>query len=54
MTYTATAADKTITYNTSTLKITVFNKKRNTVYSVLPTIDWEHWDMLVSKYFNGI
>lgn len=44
--------NKTVHYNTKTLVITVINHLRNTVYTVSPTEDWEHWDMLVVNYFE--
>jgi hypothetical protein len=46
--------NKTVTLNQTTLKITVINHERNTVYSVLPTQDWDHWEMLVKQYFPNL
>lgn len=46
--------NKTVSINTTTLKITVINHKRNTVYSVSPTEDFEHWEILVQQYFPNL
>lgn len=43
--------DKTITLNPKTLKIVVFDKRRNSVYAVVPELHWDLWDMLVQRYF---
>jgi hypothetical protein len=44
--------NKTVSYNTKTLVITVINHTTNTVYSVTPLEDLEHWDLLVINYFE--
>ena len=46
--------NKTVSINLTTLKITVINHERNTVYSVSPTTDLEHWDVLVQNYFPNL
>lgn len=43
--------DKTIHLNTKSLKILVFDKRRNSVYSVVPELHWDLWDMLMQRYF---